>query len=495
MAAPTIQRGSKLLGDTLTSMTIVRGTDSGFNTTVDPTKTILLTSYRSASADANYVRAFSLQRELTDGDTITITRNLATSDGSGVTVQWALLSFASGVTVQHKSLASSALGSGTISLSAVDLSKTFIIQGGVTHDSAFTDRAWVEWSLSDTTTLAWARGTTASNVTAACQVVQYDGCSVQAVPVSWSGNTSATTDTTISAVTVAATALFGSMRISTSNDLVSASHVASLTSTTNLRLTRSGTVSLDGHATVYVVSFTDGSVVARYAPVHSAGTATVDTTITAVDTSVTASIDASIGPPSAGIAASTSYGRMCGTNEFTSTTTLRTTKGITSSGVTYGVDVVTFAATASGPTINTQPDDATAVVAGPAQDTSVDFTVSATTSGGTLTYQWSVNDGGGYDTIGGATSATYTLSGITAGLDGYLYRGAVTDDNGTVNSDPATLTVYAGETLTQPSGLTASDGTFASPGSLTSDYATRRVRITATCEGVTVGTRTVRVVP
>ncbi len=59
-----------------------------------------------------------------------------------------------------------------------------------------------------------------------------------------------------------------------------------------------------------------------------------------------------------------------------------------------------------------------------------------------------------------------------------------------------TFTVTRGaDDLVQPVGLTQADGTFADPGSLSSDAEAHRVRLTATCEAVTLGTRTVRIVP
>ncbi len=97
---------------------------------------------------------------------------------------------------------------------------------------------------------------------------------------------------------------------------------------------------------------------------------------------------------------------------------------------------------ALAPTITTQPQPQTVLEPAPAT-----FTVAATTSGGTLTYQWQEDDGGGYANLAeagaysGVTSDTMTIDPTEAVLDGYLYRVVVTDDNGSATSSGAALTV------------------------------------------------------
>ena len=91
----------------------------------------------------------------------------------------------------------------------------------------------------------------------------------------------------------------------------------------------------------------------------------------------------------------------------------------------------------SGPDITGQPTSQT--VTAPASAT---FTVAATGEG-TLSYQWQVNDGGGWENISGATSTSYNTGSTTTALDGYQYRVNVTDDNDTVTSNAVTLTVEA----------------------------------------------------
>lgn len=95
---------------------------------------------------------------------------------------------------------------------------------------------------------------------------------------------------------------------------------------------------------------------------------------------------------------------------------------------------------AAAPTITDQPDDVTAYSGQTAQ-----FTVAATGTG-TLTYQWqrSTNGGASYSNVSGGsggTTATYTTPTLGFTENDYLYRCAVTDDNGTTNSNGARLTL------------------------------------------------------
>ncbi|MFC5682458.1 hypothetical protein ACYE2N_11705, partial [Flavobacterium sp. MAHUQ-51] len=72
------------------------------------------------------------------------------------------------------------------------------------------------------------------------------------------------------------------------------------------------------------------------------------------------------------------------------------------------------------------------------------FAIAAT---GATTYQWQVNTGSGFTDItnGGvyssATTSTLTITGATAGMNGYLYRCVAKDGSCSTNSSSATLTV------------------------------------------------------
>ncbi len=108
------------------------------------------------------------------------------------------------------------------------------------------------------------------------------------------------------------------------------------------------------------------------------------------------------------------------------------------------------------PNITTQPQDASVCTGG-----NNTFSVVATGSG--LTYQWQLStDGGGtYNDIVGATSSSYTVTGATAGMNGFRYRVIITGTCAptTVTSNGAILTVVASLTITtQPTDVTACVG-------------------------------------
>lgn len=102
----------------------------------------------------------------------------------------------------------------------------------------------------------------------------------------------------------------------------------------------------------------------------------------------------------------------------------------------------------TGPTINTNPSNQSVTIGSNAT-----FAVTATSSSGGLTYLWQVSTDGGSSWStepngSGNTTATYITAAttVTGGIanNGYMYRCAVTDSNGTTNSNAATLTVTSG---------------------------------------------------
>jgi hypothetical protein len=98
------------------------------------------------------------------------------------------------------------------------------------------------------------------------------------------------------------------------------------------------------------------------------------------------------------------------------------------------------------PTITQQPEDSYSCVGGDAE-----FTITATTSGGTLHYQWKQD---GSDV--GSDSATLTLTNVQASDDGAQITCEVKNDCDTVTSDPATLTVVAVD-IQRPKGSLVAD--------------------------------------
>lgn len=76
------------------------------------------------------------------------------------------------------------------------------------------------------------------------------------------------------------------------------------------------------------------------------------------------------------------------------------------------------------------------------------FSVTATGLG--LTYQWQLSTDGGtiYNNIGGATASVYTVTGVTAGMNGYRYRCIVSGCPPVATSNAAILTVVNGPSVT-----------------------------------------------
>ncbi len=103
----------------------------------------------------------------------------------------------------------------------------------------------------------------------------------------------------------------------------------------------------------------------------------------------------------------------------------------------------------AGPTITTHPSDSTVT-----EGQTASFTVEATTESGPLSYQWYKSG----TAVEGATSATYSF--VTSLVDtGATIYCAVTDANGTTDSNTATLTVGALLAITsQPTDQTVIEG-------------------------------------
>ena len=125
---------------------------------------------------------------------------------------------------------------------------------------------------------------------------------------------------------------------------------------------------------------------------------------------------------------------------FSGTGSIAATFGGTAGNMAL-VQVLALAPAVSGPTINTQPSNATVYMGNAAT-----FTVSATASAGSLTYQWKYSSGGAYSncTLGsGITSASFTTANTVnaEAANGYNYECVVTDSNGNVTTNPAQLTV------------------------------------------------------
>ncbi|WP_374445222.1 T9SS type A sorting domain-containing protein [Epilithonimonas sp.] len=134
---------------------------------------------------------------------------------------------------------------------------------------------------------------------------------------------------------------------------------------------------------------------------------------------------------------------------------------IKSSDTTTQINVptgITYYSSCTAPAITSQPSSIT-ICAGS------NTTFSATASNATA-YQWQVNEGAGFTNISnnslysGATTATLSVTGATAGLNGYQYRVVVSGNcSPSATSNGATLTVNAAPAITfQPTDSTICAG-------------------------------------
>jgi hypothetical protein len=469
-AKPTIQLGSKAFG-TNTSITIARGTDSGFDTTVTTTKTILLWSLRGTGGIAD--AAVPVRGVLTDGDTITFDR---TGTTTGLTVDWQLVTFATGVVVQHvASTIATSTSSKTETINAASIGGArFIVPGGQLHTGvAVSGYAFVRWRITSSTQVEVSRASAGvETTTASCQVVEWDTATVE--PVDWSvvaTSTSTTADKTITAVDLDTTFVVGS-GFHSNNGFTNGTWVPTLENTTTLRLTRVGTGSGNLSATMYVVTIPTGLNVQRPAAALT-GVASLDVDITAVTTADTALFLASTGLWSSGANASSNFNRYPGSVTFVDTDTIRIQKNSTDN-VTFAPQVLEFVQV--GPTITVQPVADTVILS---NETSASFSVTATGTG-TLLYDWELEDGVGsgvYANLANGNGATWTgqasascSATLTAKtLTGRRVRCNVTDDNGTTTSSAVALTIWDGPQVTT---FPATNGSGVSTATLTSDYVT-----------------------
>jgi len=180
-------------------------------------------------------------------------------------------------------------------------------------------------------------------------------------------------------------------------------------------------------------------------------------TLHPISQSVTAGTNVSFTVAASGTAPLSYQWRLNGANISGATSATLTLASVTTgqSGGNYSCFVSNIAGTATSlaatltvnaaavaPTINLQPVSQT-VTAG----ANVSFTVAASGTA-PLSYQWRLNG----SNIGGATSATLTLTSVTTGQSGGSYSCFVSNVAGTATSIAATLTVNAVQT--QPSKLT-----------------------------------------
>jgi len=348
-----VQTGTITLADTASSDTVDRGVDTGFDTTVTVGKTVLFwgTNHTATTYDDGW-----LAGELTDGDTITFTRN---GTSGAVVIRWWLVSWASGVKVQHKSITLTGVSSNTGTIDAGNGDGRFLVPSGALGTS-ITNNARIYCTLSITadTTVTCTRSQTSGNVTQYFQVVEYDGCTVQELTHTITTDTNTTVTDAITAVAATTNCLIiamvqGSFTVDGMDGMF---WTADFQDTSNVDFVRTLGDSTTSTFIYFVVEFTDGTVVQRNAGSLTNTNATLNTTISAVDTARSVALMSGVGPNpfQTGRSATTSsaaFDRNFVTNELTTTTNHAAVRGDSANDQNYISQVVQFAEGAGGASV------------------------------------------------------------------------------------------------------------------------------------------------
>lgn len=143
------------------------------------------------------------------------------------------------------------------------------------------------------------------------------------------------------------------------------------------------------------------------------------------------------------------------TNTLATGSYVITIQGTAAGSPTQTRDITFILNPGTPPVITTQPASQSVC-----PGANVSFTVASSTPG--VGYQWQVSTNGGvsWSPVSGATSATYSVSGVAGSLNGNQYRCVVSTTCGVTNSQAATLTVGQAPVITtQPQAATVCAGT------------------------------------
>lgn len=261
-----IERGSTSFAGTDTTKTITLTT-----TLTNTSKTILLFSAKSGSGSP--VDFQILGRVLS---TTQIQFERTGSPSVAADVEYQVIEFSQGITVQHFNIQMSAATTNT-TITGVTLSKAFVITSSKITGSTFGTDDCFSAQITTTTNLALVTDNFSAALWVSVQVVEIDDASVQEKTGSY--GTGATADITVTTIDPANTFWFWSARQASGNvvgsDLPSLGYV----NTTTLRFTRSG-VSADNWTYVaYIVSLSAGVTVQNVTTTIASGGNTVSPTI------------------------------------------------------------------------------------------------------------------------------------------------------------------------------------------------------------------------
>lgn len=249
--------------------------------TVDTAKTFYSFSIKNERAS---VYDYAVRLTVTSTTQITFTREGANAET--VTISWEAVEFtsASGISVQHGTEVFSSSGTKNITISTINLSKSWAMISLSRPNTTLSQNSFVRARLTSTTNLE-LDSYSSSSFTVDWQVVQYDDCTVQVQDIGGVNATSGTNDLA-STVNTAKTAIFSSAKGATSGTYNNTQIYRLSISSTYLQFDKYGDTSLGFDICAFIVSFTDNTMVDHYSKALASGTTSTTQTITSRDPSL-----------------------------------------------------------------------------------------------------------------------------------------------------------------------------------------------------------------
>ncbi|MDH3605688.1 MAG: hypothetical protein OER12_01690, partial [Acidimicrobiia bacterium] len=348
-AAPVVVKSIQKGTATLTGGS---ATTSAVITTVDTTKAFLV---------------FNVRENLGSPDDGSVTGRLASSTSveferigttGTITLEWSVVEFSSGVTVQR---GTEAMGAATVNvpIAAVDLTKSFPIVSMRTGGSVFSDDDFLRARLTATDTLELSTFGLNANVVE-WQVVQYDGASVQSGDLSFASGDSSR-NATVTSVDTSKSWLIYSYRtnFSATQNIGEKLLRGTVADSTTLTFDRSvsGTTN---DLSWYLVEFTDATTVQHGSVAFGSSDTLKDVTITAVDPANSISVGGyQMTGGRSPYASNDVPGVAWFTLDVTSATNLRVERSAALATADLGWYVIEWSGSNVAPTANDDPDSGT----------------------------------------------------------------------------------------------------------------------------------------
>lgn len=264
------------------SATLSAGAATGTATipvAVDTAKSVLMCSYRVSTAAPEFLPSW----ELTNSTTITFTRVTATA-APAITIQWYVIEFTSGVSVQRGSVSHAGATATNITIpSAITLTKAVPIISWHSSGADVGDNDFLRAHI-DTTTNLQVTSSVAGAATHVIkwQVVQFDDGATVLTGTGSIASGSLSGTSTVAAVDLSKSWLLFTYQVAVGGTVAAIGAKlakAALTDTTTITYERYTSESFQIDFRYYVVSFTDGTSVQRGTTSLPAGTSQVDATL------------------------------------------------------------------------------------------------------------------------------------------------------------------------------------------------------------------------